>query len=354
MTDSKYKNWTQEQLEYLLNNYGKEDIIKIAKKIDKSVGSIYYIFKKEEIDLETKWWENTEVEKLKELYPSCSNEQLEEILSRSEDAIQLKAVSLGLKKNSFWTEDEIILLKGMAFEGISYSKMAQILERSKLSVYSKLIEQKLTDNCRRWTDKELSIIEKMAISGKYTYSDIAIQIEATPMQIMEVCRNNNWQKNIKRTVSSGNDKMISLLKKIFKGYTIKTEYGIGERLRLDGFVKQLKLGFEYDGIQHFKHVPRFHKTKKEFLEAQERDKRKAQLCTEKGIILIRVKYNEELSEELLKEKIRLATTKDLVEKSENKFEEIKKIAINKKAKIQNRGFQKPIGGYKWPKRKIDN
>ena len=354
MTESKYKNWTQEQIDYLLQNYGKEDAVKIAKKIAKSVGAVYYILKKEEVNLETKWWKKEEVEKLKELYPKHSNKELEEIFSRSEDAIQLKAATLKLKKDSFWTDEETSLLKEMAFEGISYLKMAQILERTKSSVHNKLIEQKLTSDCRRWTDRELSIIKEMALSKKYTYSDIAIQLDATPIQIMGACRYHNWQDNIKRTISSGNDKMISLLKKIFKGYTLKQEYGIGERLRLDAYIKQLNLGFEYDGIQHFKHVPRFHKTKREFLQAQERDRRKTQLCVEKGIALIRIRYDEELSEELLREKIRIATTEDLARKSEQKLKKIEQLATKKKAKIQSKGFQKPKDGYKWPKRKLNS
>ena len=359
-----YKNWTDEQINYLLNNYGKITVEKISKKISKSIGSIYYILNKENINLEVRWWTKEEIKLLKELYPSYSNPELEKIFSRSEGAIQMKAALLKLKKDSWWSEEDIELLKEMNFEGLSYTKIGKTLGRTRSSVHNQLIKYKLTDSCRRWTEGELHRIEEMATSGLCTYQDIALELQATPTQIYGACKHYKWRDKIKRTMSYGNDKMISLLKRIFPRYTLKQEHHIGEKLRLDAFIKELGLGFEYDGIQHFRYTPQWHRTKAEFERAKDRDLRKNELCILNNISLIRIKYNEELSEELLLSKISDATS---IQSDQNKIETDIKPAKAKqgiqsrgfqkdgpKQKIQSRGFQKPSGGYKWPKRKLRN
>ena len=50
---------------------------------------------------------------------------------------------------------------------------------------------------------------------------------------------------------------------------------------------------EFDGIQHFKHTPYFHRTVAEFERGQQRDKEKQNLALELGYIVIRIDYSEE-------------------------------------------------------------
>ena len=63
-----------------------------------------------------------------------------------------------------------------------------------------------------------------------------------------------------------------------------------EGLELDGYNEDLSIAFEYDGIQHFKFVRHFHRTKKGFRDQIERDARKDRLCGVNEVILIRVPY----------------------------------------------------------------
>ncbi len=79
----------------------------------------------------------------------------------------------------------------------------------------------------------------------------------------------------------------------------KTNY----KMRLDGYFEDLKLGIEYDGIQHYEYTPGLDKTYDDFLNRQKRDKIKDQLCKENGVKLIRIKYDEPLNEEYLKQKL---------------------------------------------------
>ena len=61
-------------------------------------------------------------------------------------------------------------------------------------------------------------------------------------------------------------------------------------LELDCYNEELKLAVEYDGAQHFKFIPHFHKTNEAFMNQRYRDYMKDQMCKENGIVLIRVPY----------------------------------------------------------------
>jgi hypothetical protein len=61
-------------------------------------------------------------------------------------------------------------------------------------------------------------------------------------------------------------------------------------LELDCFNEDLKLGVEYNGIQHYKYTPYFHKSYEHFLNQKYRDFMKRTLCKQAGITLIEVPY----------------------------------------------------------------
>lgn len=62
-------------------------------------------------------------------------------------------------------------------------------------------------------------------------------------------------------------------------------------LEIDCFDKDLKLGVEYQGQQHYKFIPFFHKNKEAFLNQKYRDYMKRQICRDNGINLIEVPYD---------------------------------------------------------------
>lgn len=75
-----------------------------------------------------------------------------------------------------------------------------------------------------------------------------------------------------------------------------------EGLEIDIYVPDYKLGFEYQGIQHYVAVEHWG-GEKQLIKQKENDRRKLDLCKEHGVNLIFVDYNEELSTELIKRKI---------------------------------------------------
>ena len=61
-------------------------------------------------------------------------------------------------------------------------------------------------------------------------------------------------------------------------------------LELDCFEPSLKLGVEYNGCQHYKYIPHFHKNKEAFRNQQYRDELKRRMCRDNRINLIEVPY----------------------------------------------------------------
>lgn len=64
----------------------------------------------------------------------------------------------------------------------------------------------------------------------------------------------------------------------------------GFQLELDGYSETLKMAFEHHGIQHYRHVPFFHSVQK-FKRTQELDAVKRARCTERGVLLIEIRWD---------------------------------------------------------------
>ena len=67
-------------------------------------------------------------------------------------------------------------------------------------------------------------------------------------------------------------------------------------LELDCYNKDLGLAVEYNGIQHYKYIPYFHKTKDSFHNQKYRDYMKRQMCERNGIYLIEVPYTVDVKD----------------------------------------------------------
>lgn len=59
-------------------------------------------------------------------------------------------------------------------------------------------------------------------------------------------------------------------------------------LELDCYDSELKLAVEYNGAQHYKYIPYFHKNKEAFLNQKYRDEMKKRMCRDAGVTLIEV------------------------------------------------------------------
>lgn len=67
-------------------------------------------------------------------------------------------------------------------------------------------------------------------------------------------------------------------------------------LELDCFNPELRIAVEYNGIQHYKYIPYFHKNKEAFLNQKYRDDMKRRICKEHRVLMIEVPYNIKLED----------------------------------------------------------
>jgi hypothetical protein len=82
-----------------------------------------------------------------------------------------------------------------------------------------------------------------------------------------------------------------IMEKLFNFYFPKLRPTFLDYLELDGYAKDIGIAFEYDGEQHYKYIPHFHRNGIEDFHAQiERDLRKRKLCKENSIHLLTIPY----------------------------------------------------------------
>ncbi|MFW6233357.1 MAG: hypothetical protein ACOC3Z_01705 [Nanoarchaeota archaeon] len=95
-----------------------------------------------------------------------------------------------------------------------------------------------------------------------------------------------------------------MIQKLYPNMTILRHFRTSflDYLELDVYIKELNIGIEYQGLQHFRPVKHWGG---EFAlkKTKERDKKKKELCEKEGIKLIYFYYDEDLSEDIIKERI---------------------------------------------------
>lgn len=99
--------------------------------------------------------------------------------------------------------------------------------------------------------------------------------------------------------------LANIVQELFKNYTIYRNYRpeILEGLELDIYIQELKLGIEYQGIQHIKPVKQWG-GEENLKIRKEHDQRKAELCKKNNIELIYFWYDEDINKELVSDKLK--------------------------------------------------
>ncbi len=117
----------------------------------------------------------------------------------------------------------------------------------------------------------------------------------------------------KKRLNKHEEECRRILESIFKGKkfpNIRPDWLIneitGNSLEIDCFNEELKLGLEYDGIQHSEQDDHFHKNKQQYEYQKLKDRMKDKMCKEKGIDLIRVPHfiKFEKLEDYIREKLK--------------------------------------------------
>jgi hypothetical protein len=113
---------------------------------------------------------------------------------------------------------------------------------------------------------------------------------------------------IQTNLSKGQGELKELVNDIFPNYQIIDNHRPKwlDGLEIDVDIPQLKLGFEFQGAQHYKPAWGGEASLKEI---QENDKKKKQICFEEKYALVFIDYDENFNEAILSQKIKTAFEK---------------------------------------------
>jgi len=105
------KYFTQEEIQYLKNNYAQKTVGDIAEKLHKNKATIIYKACKLGLNNDVYYFSKDDINYIKNNYGEFSIKDISEHLNKSYDSVVTKANKLGLCKKEKWTEEEIEILK---------------------------------------------------------------------------------------------------------------------------------------------------------------------------------------------------------------------------------------------------
>jgi len=173
------------------------------------------------------------------------------------------------------------------------------------------LEENLIKSWLQELDLNLVKGEQRVIDKQYPENFVKVVDKAVDRRYTAVNRviENRIRKDFNFRVMSGNwtneENLIKLVQTLYPEHTLIQHYRPKylEGLELDIFIKDLKCGIEYQGIQHYEAFD--HLGGERALEKTvERDERKKTLCSNNEIRLIYFYYDEELTSELVEERLK--------------------------------------------------
>lgn len=148
-------------------------------------------------------------------------------------------------------------------------------------------------------------VRQLLFDTNLSVNEIADELQQPVDDVWQLIDKNNWDW-IRRTgasLSKGHSCLMRLLQELFPRVGIQTEYPVGNSLFVDIYISVYHLGLEYHGRQHFEFVEHYHKNLDGFKHSQERDEQKKELCRQRGITLVVFTYQDELTNNLVYERI---------------------------------------------------
>jgi very-short-patch-repair endonuclease len=151
-------------------------------------------------------------------------------------------------------------------------------------------------------------VERMLFIEGMSLKEIAKEYGLSTPQLTKFCNDWGLTKEIRKRGLRSHPQVIlkRLILQLYPDTPVRSEYHVGERLSLDFYLPQYHLAFEYDGIQHTEYVDFYHKDAEGFQKSQKRDKRKEEICSALGIVLVRLGPSDALTIEHLMSLIKTA------------------------------------------------
>jgi hypothetical protein len=202
------KNWTAEEEDYVLFNFGKMPSREIAKRLGRSFGAVRHKITQLQLGRERPW-EPEEDAAIRELHGKIENKDLASKLVRTVGSLENRITKLGLGKTQppDWTIEQEDELKRLLHCGLGKKEIAESLGRTVASIDCKMRRKKWQklyrpkQGMRQWTPEEESLLRRYA--GTMTVekaSKIVFGGSRTPSMIMNKCERMGmrWAKRRER------------------------------------------------------------------------------------------------------------------------------------------------------------
>lgn len=184
----KIRNYTDDEIKYIIDNYSNYTNQEIADYIGKSTNSISYVAQKLGLLKQPhKLWNEEEDRYLKNNYLKYSSEDMAETLGRTVPSINARCAELNLIKHEAWSNEEIeFLIKH--YMDMEHSEIGIKLGKSEGAIRSKCFDLNLYKKELPWTNDELTFLKenymqmsKNEISEILNRSPSAIGLKASRM-----------------------------------------------------------------------------------------------------------------------------------------------------------------------------
>ena len=154
----KVRNYTEDEIQYIKNNFVSMTIKQIANNLNKKESSVYNIVRKLGlVKQEHNKWTDEEIAFLKDNYICMTSKEISNYINHSVDAINTMRDKLNLVRNQSWSNEEIQFLKDN-FESTLFSELSKILGRTESAIRAKCFELNLFKN-NPWTDDEINFVK---------------------------------------------------------------------------------------------------------------------------------------------------------------------------------------------------
>lgn len=191
---NKYRNpWTDEQINFLINNYRNKTQTQLAKELGKSHTTVSK--KMVELGIKTAYkerhnWSEEEIEFIKSNYKKMTYKEMALLLNRPQVSVEQKARKIGIYKSLEmnclnYSDDDIQYLKDNISK-LSYQEMANHLNRTPERIRYKCFQLNIIPKENRMKLKQDQVMFILENYNKYTDKELAIMHQVSETAIRDV------------------------------------------------------------------------------------------------------------------------------------------------------------------------
>ena len=153
------KNYTEDDLKYIVENYNNMTVKELSKKLLKSENSVSNAVRKLGLSkqIHNKWSEK-EIDFLKKNYIKMTSEEMSKHIKHSINAINTQRDRLGLVRNAIWTKEEKDFLE-KNYMNMSQASIAKVLNKTEGAVRAKCFDLKLYKKELPWEEWEIQYVK---------------------------------------------------------------------------------------------------------------------------------------------------------------------------------------------------